>query len=384
MTPRRSRGRRLVLVAVAAVALVLAGCSEVKNNGQNSLEPKGPQAQKIYDLFVPILIIAIVVGIAIIVATVFARGEVPVPHGQEREPEAGPRQHPARDRLDDRSRRCCSRSSRCRPSPPSSTSPRTPGPSALQVTVEGKQWWWQFTYPDAKVVTADELVIPTGRDVFVNLDRLRRHRRLEDLQRDPQLLGARARGQEGRRPRPDQHAHARRPTNPGTYLGQCAEYCGLSHANMRFRVIAKTPADFEQWLERAAAGSGEPALPTSDGDDARPGPTQELHRQRRSSAPTATSSTTRRRRPTGRTSRTSPAAPPSPAARYPLNRDEPRQLGAGRAVDDPDVVAGLPASHRVEGICVGMPSFIENTPPGMQSMTQQQAEDIADFLLEQK
>ena len=71
MTPRRSRGRRLVLVAVAALALVLAACSEVKNNGQNSLEPKGPQAQKIYDLFVPILIIAIVVGIAIIVATVF-------------------------------------------------------------------------------------------------------------------------------------------------------------------------------------------------------------------------------------------------------------------------------------------------------------------------
>jgi len=58
MSPRRSRGRRLVLVAVAAVALVLAACSEVKNNGQNSLEPKGPQAQKIYDLFVPILIIA--------------------------------------------------------------------------------------------------------------------------------------------------------------------------------------------------------------------------------------------------------------------------------------------------------------------------------------
>jgi hypothetical protein len=37
-----------------------------------------------------------------------------------------------------------------------------------------------------------------------------------------------------------------------------------------------------------------------------------------------------------------------------------------------------------DGICVGMPSFIENTPPGQQSMTQQQAEDIADFLLEQK
>ena len=44
-----------------------------------------------------------------------------------------------------------------------------PGPKALQVTVVGKQWWWQFDYPDAKVVTADELVIPAGRQVNVHL-----------------------------------------------------------------------------------------------------------------------------------------------------------------------------------------------------------------------
>ena len=43
---------------------------EVTNNGQNSLQPKGPHAQKIDDLFIPILIIAIVIGIAVIVATV--------------------------------------------------------------------------------------------------------------------------------------------------------------------------------------------------------------------------------------------------------------------------------------------------------------------------
>ena len=35
---------------------------------------------------------------------------------------------------------------------------------------------------------------------------------------------------------------------PGTYLGQCAEYCNLSHANMRLRVIAQTPQDFEAWV----------------------------------------------------------------------------------------------------------------------------------------
>ena len=44
-----------------------------------------------------------------------------------------------------------------------------PEPDALQVTVVGKQWWWQFEYPEAKVVTADELVIPAGREVHVKL-----------------------------------------------------------------------------------------------------------------------------------------------------------------------------------------------------------------------
>ena len=45
---------------------------------------------------------------------------------------------------------------------------------------------------------------------------------------------------------------------PGTFLGQCAEYCGLSHANMRFRVIAKSPDDFEQWLTEQQQGPAQP------------------------------------------------------------------------------------------------------------------------------
>ena len=39
-------------------------------------------------------------------------------------------------------------------------------------------------------------------------------------------------------------------SRPGTFLGQCAEYCGLSHANMRLRVIAQTPADYQNWVQR--------------------------------------------------------------------------------------------------------------------------------------
>jgi cytochrome c oxidase subunit 2 len=40
---------------------------------------------------------------------------------------------------------------------------------------------------------------------------------------------------------------------PGTYLGQCAEYCGLSHADMRLRVIAQTPADYQAWVKSQQA-----------------------------------------------------------------------------------------------------------------------------------
>ena len=39
-----------------------------------------------------------------------------------------------------------------------------------------------------------------------------------------------------------------RPSTPGTFTGQCAEYCGLSHANMRLRVIAQTQADYDAWV----------------------------------------------------------------------------------------------------------------------------------------
>jgi cytochrome c oxidase subunit 2 len=64
--------------------------------------------------------------------------------------------------------------------------------------------------------------------------------------------------------------------HPGTFLGQCKEYCGLSHANMRFRVVAKTRGDFEQWVSEQQQGPAQPLL-EGEGADAKPaGPAQEL------------------------------------------------------------------------------------------------------------
>jgi cytochrome c oxidase subunit 2 len=377
MTPRRSRGRRLVLVAVAAVALVLAACSEVKNNGQNSLEPKGPKAQQIYDLFVPILIIAIVVGIAIIVATVFVALKFRYRKGTNE----NPKQVHGNTRLEIGWTVLPALLLAIIAVPTVATIfdlAANPGPSALQVTVEGKQWWWQFSYPEAKVVTADELVIPTGRDVYVKLqacDGTGASKTCNVIHSFwvPELSGKKdvVPGQT--------NTLTINADKPGTYLGQCAEYCGLSHANMRFRVIAKSPSDFQAWLSEQQQGPVN-QLVDSNGDPA--GPTQELlvktfqctnchvfdDSSKASYGPNLTHLASRTTFASGS---------------YPLTHDNLVQWvrNAPSMIPMSSQDCRLPPG---DGICVGMPSFIENTPPGQQSMTQQQAEDIADFLLEQK
>ena len=110
---------------------------------------------------------------------------------------------------------------------------------ALEVTVLAKQFWWQYTYTDDDVVTANELHVPTGQPVFLTLEG-------EDVIHSfwiPKLTGKQD-------VVPGRVNHMQFiADNPGTYWGQCTEYCGLSHANMRLRVIAHEPAEFEQWLE---------------------------------------------------------------------------------------------------------------------------------------
>jgi cytochrome c oxidase subunit 2 len=129
---------------------------------------------------------------------------------------------------------------------------------ALDVRVVGKQYWWEFEYrnagPGEPVVTAGELHIPTGREIFITLDG-------ESADVDVDVIHSfwvpRLAGKQDYVP-----GHTRtmwlEADEPGTYPGQCAEMCGLSHANMRFTVIAHEPADFEQWLEAQAAPAATP------------------------------------------------------------------------------------------------------------------------------
>jgi cytochrome c oxidase subunit 2 len=123
--------------------------------------------------------------------------------------------------------------------------------NALEVTVTGHQWWWQYDYPDLGVVTANELHIPVGRDVLLTLT-------TDDNDVIHSFWVPRLSGKRDVVP-----GHVNTLTisadDAGEYLGQCAEFCGLSHANMRLRVYAHEPADFDAWVQSQLAPAAIPA-----------------------------------------------------------------------------------------------------------------------------
>ncbi len=118
-------------------------------------------------------------------------------------------------------------------------------PDALQIEVIGHQWWWEFRYPEYGMSTANEIYLPKGRTVNFALTTV-------DVLHSfwiPQLGGKRD-----------------LITNRTNYLwftpnadletlalnGFCAEYCGSSHANMKFRVYTVEPEQFESWAQHQA------------------------------------------------------------------------------------------------------------------------------------
>lgn len=113
-----------------------------------------------------------------------------------------------------------------------------PQKSDLAVAVKGHRWWWEFDYPAYKVATANELHIPVNTVVQIDLDSV-------DVIHSffvPQLAGKTD-------VVPGQINHMwLKADKVGIYHGQCAEFCGLNHANMRFTVYVDSQADFQAWL----------------------------------------------------------------------------------------------------------------------------------------
>ncbi len=127
---------------------------------------------------------------------------------------------------------------------------------ALEIDVIGHQWWWEFRYPEYGIVTANEIYLPTGRTVNFKLNS---HDVIHSFW-IPQLGGKR-------------DAITNRTNyiwltpdsslTPAEWNGFCTEYCGTSHAKMRFRVFTVKPDQFASWVAKeqkpAAFGATAPA-----------------------------------------------------------------------------------------------------------------------------
>ena len=132
-----------------------------------------------------------------------------------------------------------------------------PPKDALRVKVIGHQWWWEFQYPDLGVVTATDLHLPAGRPVSLEISSTDV---IHSFWVPP--LGGKRDAIPGSTTR-----IVLTPDAPGEYHGQCAEFCGASHANMRHHAIVEPPDTFAAW----AAKQKEPAATPPDGSPAAAG-----------------------------------------------------------------------------------------------------------------
>jgi cytochrome c oxidase subunit 2 len=115
---------------------------------------------------------------------------------------------------------------------------RRPSPNSQVVDVIGEQWFWRVSYPDSGVTTANQVLLPVDRPAEV-------HVRSNDVIHSfwvPQLAGKLDLI-------PGQPSVLRfTPQAVGTFRGECAEFCGLQHANMNFVVQVMTQSDFDAWI----------------------------------------------------------------------------------------------------------------------------------------
>jgi cytochrome c oxidase subunit 2 len=115
--------------------------------------------------------------------------------------------------------------------------------SAMEVTVIGHQFWWEFRYPQLGIVTANELHIPVSDAAHPTPTFLR----LLSADTDHSFWIPQLAGKTDLIPN-----HVNRmwvdPHRTGVFLGQCAQYCGVQHAKMLLRVYVDSPDDFASWI----------------------------------------------------------------------------------------------------------------------------------------
>ena len=126
-----------------------------------------------------------------------------------------------------------------------STENATKSGDALDVTVIGHQFWWEYRYPKLGVVTANELHIPAGDTGH----RIATYLTMSSADTDHSFWVPRLAGKMDLIPNKINTMWID-PQESGLFLGQCAQYCGTQHAKMLLRVYADTPAQFSAWVAR--------------------------------------------------------------------------------------------------------------------------------------
>jgi len=239
---RRTWRRVAGVTALIGGAVLLSSCA--KDSPQDTWKPKGDAARKIDNLQRPVFLVAGIVGVLVFLVVAFAvarfrdKGQ-PIPKQSHGKPAleivltiipfiilATIGAFTARTIVQLADNKGCE----------------------MTVNVTGQQWWWEYDYPATAgnqkygitkpIVTSGELVIPAGACVL-----------LRETSRDvihsfwiPALNGKKD-AVPGR-----VHENKLEADKPGYFSGQCTEFCGLSHANMRQWAIALSKDDFAKWV----------------------------------------------------------------------------------------------------------------------------------------
>jgi len=228
----RARSRLLIALSAGLVFLLVACGGGLP---QNTLEPAGPTSRTIDRLFDPVFWIAVAVFVVVEGLLVYAvirfrhrpGAAVPVQVHGNRRMEIAWTIAPA-----------VLLAVIAVPTLVTIFSLYSTPKNALTIEVTGHQWWWDVKYPSLGVETANEIHVPAGQKIFVKVTSY-------DVIHSfwiPRLAG-----KQDLEPGKINHLTLEADA-PGTYLGQCAEYCGTSHANMRMRVIAQARSDFDTWV----------------------------------------------------------------------------------------------------------------------------------------
>ena len=231
-----------------AVGLLLFAVGCASNAPQDTFKPEGPQAKQIDNLAVPVFIIAGIVGVLVMAASLYVVRKFRV--RKEDDADEFPEQVHGNFKAEITWTIIPLLILICVAVPTVFTVfdlAKKPSSEALVVEVYGQQWWWEYRYnfdvdgdgEADEIVTANDLVIPTDRPIALRI----KSRDVIHSWWAPALNGKKD-AVPGR-----VHPLSIEAPEAKEYIGQCTEFCGLSHAEMRIKVVGMEPADFQAWAE---------------------------------------------------------------------------------------------------------------------------------------